>query len=65
MLNYFLKADDLNPGNPFVLFSIGQTYYSMNNCEKAVVYFNRIKHDHGLGESNRETVLKYLRQCGE
>ena len=65
MLNYFLKADDLNPGNPFVLFSIGQTYYSMNNCKKAVPYLKRIKNEDVLGDSNRSAVSKYLAGCGE
>ena len=62
-LNYFIKAEKLNPGNPYLLMNIGMLFHTMNNCPKATDYFHRIKDDPYLEVENRNAVLRYLREC--
>ncbi|MCX6275551.1 MAG: hypothetical protein NTV09_10130 [Bacteroidetes bacterium] len=64
LLQHYLKANDLNPGNPMVIANIGFVYFQVNDCERAKEYLSEVAGRQGLGNSDSLAVLNCLRQCG-
>lgn len=64
MLEHFLEADALNPGNPMVIANIGFAYFQMNDCDHATAYLSRVAEEKSLAGDDRLAIENCLRQCG-
>lgn len=64
LLQHYLKANALNPGNTMVIANIGFVYFQANDCEKAKKYLSEVAGREGLGNNDSLAVLNCLRQCG-
>ncbi|MEO8086622.1 MAG: hypothetical protein ABI763_07370 [Bacteroidota bacterium] len=64
LLNHYLQANTLNPGNAMVLANIGFIYFQMNDCEHAKPFLAEVSKSIGLGKADSLAVQNCLRQCG-
>ncbi len=64
LLEHFLKANSLNPGNPMVMANIGFVYFQVNDCDHAVEYLSKVSGVNGLSSTDSLAVQNCLRQCG-
>ena len=64
LLQHYLKANALNPGNPMVVANIGFVYFQSSDCDRAKEYLSEVAGREGLGYNDSLAVLNCLRQCG-
>ncbi|MEO8211459.1 MAG: hypothetical protein ABI840_12945, partial [bacterium] len=63
ILENFMWAEKINPGNPYIVFNIGMTYFNRKNCDKAVSYLLKIQDDQNLSIENRKVAKACIQQC--
>jgi len=64
MLDHYLVANSLNPGNPGIEANIGFCYFRLSNCSKAKDYLIPVKGNRNLSDQERSAIHDCLKQCG-
>ena len=63
-IDYYKKADRINPNNPVIMSNMGFIYYRLKDCDHAVFYLEQIKDFEGISAKEREMAKECLKKCG-
>jgi len=63
-IDYYKKADRLNPNNPIIMSNLGFIYYRLKDCDKAVFYLDQTKDFEGLSPEERQQAHECIKNCG-
>lgn len=62
-ISYFVKADKLQSGTPFVLFNLGVLYFRKSDCAQATPILKQVSEMPGVSEEQRTTAKNCLQKC--
>ena len=63
-IDYYKKADRINPNNPIIMSNLGFLFYRMKDCDKAVFYLDQTKDFEGLSPQERQQARECIKNCG-
>ena len=63
-INYYKKADRLNPNNPIIMSNLGFLYFRIKDCDKAVFYLDLTKDFDGLSPQEKQQAKECIKSCG-
>ena len=63
-IDYYKKADRLNPNNPIIMSNMGFIYFRLKDCDRSVFYLEQIKDFEGIPEKERQMAKECLKKCG-
>jgi tetratricopeptide (TPR) repeat protein len=57
------QGNRMSPNNPIIIANLGFLYYRINDCDKAVPYFEMVENYPGLSEKERQSIKDCLSRC--
>jgi tetratricopeptide (TPR) repeat protein len=62
-IDFYRKADKLNPDNPTILSNLGFLYFRNNDCDNTKKYLSKVVNFEGLTEQQRNSARECLKKC--
>ncbi len=63
-IDYYSKADRLNPNNPSITLNLGFLYFNINDCSSSTRYLKNVVEYEGLSPQERQQARGCIQKCG-